>query len=79
MSGHLVSVIMLIKHVSTFRKDKQQKFSDKNVLLLTHCVYLKQHMGDIIKREMHDFEYLIADENNANLKQSRENYLLNSY
>ena len=35
----LVSVIVLVKHISTFRKEKQQKFSDESVLLLMHCVH----------------------------------------
>ena len=33
----LVPVIVWIGHISKFRQEKQQKFSDKNVLLLTHC------------------------------------------
>ena len=39
MSGHsLAPVIVLIRYISTFRKEKRQKkFFDENVLLLTHC------------------------------------------
>ena len=35
----MVPVIM--RHISTFRKKKQQKVSDENVLLLTHCASVR--------------------------------------
>ena len=32
-----MAIIILIRHISTFLKEKQDKVSDENVLLLTHC------------------------------------------
>ena len=43
-----VVIIAVITHISTFRKEKLENFSDENVLLLTHCTSMEESPSVLI-------------------------------
>ena len=63
IGGIFVHVIVLIKHISTFRKEKQPDFFYENVLPLTHCAFPGCALEHNLLKEVHCAQHSTAAAN----------------